>query len=289
MNYALLTDANGDIYPELAEKMGIEVVPMAFSLDGQDYLNYIDNREMSPKDFYAALRQEKKVTTSAINPAQWADYMRPILEADKDLLVVAFSSGLSTTYNSAVIASMDLQEEFPTRQILVVDSLCAAMGEGLFTYMVWEKIQSGATLKEAYDYAEETKLHIIHWFTVDDLQFLKRGGRISGAAAAVGTMLSVKPILRVTNEGKLTSHSKARGRKASLNALVAKMEESAIDPTKHVAYISHGDCLEDALYVKEQIMTSLGVPDVFLNYVGPPVGCHAGPGTLALGFYGKER
>ncbi len=290
MDYKILTDVNGDITPQLMEDLDLGVVPMAFMLDGVERLHYPDQREMSAKDFYDKLRSGGTVSTVAINPTTWADYMRPTLEAGLDLLVLAFSSGLSTTYNSAVIAADDLAEEFPDRKIVVVDSLCAAMGEGLLAYMVAKKVaEENLSIDAAAAYAEEIKLHIIHWFTVDDLQFLKRGGRISGTAAAVGSLLQVKPVLRVTEDGKLISHSKARGRKGSLNALVQKMEEFAIDPTKHVAYISHGDCLEDAEYVKTQLMEKLGVPEVIIATLGPPVGCHSGPGTLALGFYGTER
>ncbi len=290
MDYKILTDVNGDITPQLMNRFDLDVVPMAFILDGEEYLHYPDQHEMSAKDFYAKLRDNRPVSTVAINPTTWMDYMRPAMDTDLDLLVLAFSSGLSTTYNSAVIAANELMEEYPARKIIVVDSLCAAMGEGLFAYMVAEKAnKENLSLEEAAAYAEEIKLHMIHWFTVDDLQFLKRGGRISGTAAAVGSLLQVKPVLRVTEEGKLTSHSKARGRKASLNALVQKMEEFAIEPSKHVAYISHGDCLEDAEYVKTQLMEKLGVPDVIIATLGPPVACHSGPGTLALGFYGTER
>lgn len=289
MNFALLTDANGDLKPEWAEELGYQAVPMAFCLDGVDYRHHIDQREMSYADFYAGLRQEKPVTTTAINPAQWADYMEPMVAAGQDLLVIAFSSGLSTTYNSAAMAANDVMEAHPDRKILVVDSLCAAMGEGLLCHMVSEKAKSGASLEETYAYAEEIKNHIIHWFTVDDLQFLKRGGRVSGAAAAMGTMLSIKPVLRVSDEGKLVAFGKARGRKASLKALVDKMAETAIEPEKHVAYLSHGDCLEDAEFVRDLVMSRLGVPEVRINFIGPPVGCHSGPGTVALGYYGTNR
>jgi DegV family protein with EDD domain len=215
--------------------------------------------------------------------------MEPLLQAGKDVLVLAFSSGLSTTYNSAVIAAEDLKERYPDRKVYVVDTLCASMGQGLLVYLTAQQKADGKTIEEARDFAEESKRRLCHWFTVDDLNHLKRGGRISAATALVGTMLSIKPVLHVDDEGHLISMGKARGRQASLKALVDKMEETAIDPGSQTVFISHGDCLRDAETVAAMVKERFGVQNVVISYVGPVIGSHSGPGTMALFFLGRQR
>ena len=215
--------------------------------------------------------------------------MRPILQEGRDILYLAFSSGLSTTYQSAVIAADGLREEFPDAKIYTVDSLAASLGQGLFVYLCAQQKQAGKTIDEVRDYAEEIKLKVCHWFTVDDLNHLKRGGRISAATALFGTMLTIKPVLHVDDEGHLISVSKARGRKASLLALVDRMEKTAIDPKNQTVFISHGDCEADAQFVADEVRRRFGTEDIHINYVGPVIGNHSGPGTLALFFLGTER
>jgi len=289
IDYSILIDANSDLTFEMATELGVEALPLGVTCDGKDFLHYLDGRNMSTRAFFDELRAGKTVTTVAINPTQWEDAMRKVLVEGKDVLVLVFSSGLSATYNSASIAANDLLEEYPDRKILVVDTLCASLGEGLLCNLVAKKAKAGATIEEAYAFAEDNKLKVSHWFTVDDLQFLKRGGRISGVAATMGTLLQIKPVLKVDNEGHLIPDGKVRGRKAALNALVSKLEEHATDPQSQEVFISHGDCLEDALYVKEQIMSKFNVQAVHINAIGPPVGAHSGPGTVALFFLAEQR
>ena len=182
-DFKILTDSCGDLSPALITQLELDVFPMFFHLGGKDYQNYPDDRELSNRVFYDTLRDGQVATTVAVNPAQWSDLARPHLEAGKDILILAFSSGLSTTYQSACLAAEELREAFPDRSIEVVDSLCASMGEGLFCYHVARKRQSGATLEETKEYALSIRLQLCHWFTVDDLYFLKRGGRVSSTAA----------------------------------------------------------------------------------------------------------
>ena len=215
--------------------------------------------------------------------------MRPVLESGRDILCLCFSSALSTTYQSAVIAAGELKESFPERTVYVVDSLCASMGQGLLVWLCAQEKERGKTLEELRDFAEETKGRVCHWFTVDDLNHLKRGGRVSAAAALFGTMLSVKPVLHVDDQGRLIPMEKCRGRRASLLALVGRMEKTAIDPANQTVFISHGDCRADVDFVAEEIRRRFGTKDIRVSYVGPVIGSHTGAGVVALFFLGTER
>ena len=287
--YVIVTDSSADLTAGMAEELGVEVLPLSFMVKGQTYRNYPDNREMDPGAFYAMLRAGEMATTAAVNVADYTSALEPLLEQGKDVLVLAFSSGLSATYQSSVIAVNELKEKFPERKIFTVDTLCASMGQGLLVYLAAKKQQAGASIEEVREWAEENKLHLCHWFTVDDLHFLKRGGRISAATAVLGSMLHIKPVLHVDDEGHLINMGKARGRGASLTALVDHMEETAIDPASQVVFISHGDCLADAEKVAGDVKKRLGVKEVVINHVGPVIGAHSGPGTLALFFLGSRR
>ena len=287
--YVIVTDSSADLTAGMAEELGVEVLPLSFMVKGQTYRNYPDNREMDPGAFYAMLRAGEMATTAAVNVADYTSALEPLLEQGKDVLVLAFSSGLSATYQSSVIAVNELKEKFPERKIFTVDTLCASLGQGLLVYLAAKKQQAGASIEEVRDWAEENKLHLCHWFTVDDLHFLKRGGRISAATAVLGSMLHIKPVLHVDDEGHLINMGKARGRGASLTALVDHMEETAIDPASQVVFISHGDCLADAEKVAADVKKRLGVKEVVINHVGPVIGAHSGPGTLALFFLGSRR
>ena len=287
--YVIVTDSSADLTAGMAEELGVEVLPLSFMVKGQTYRNYPDNREMDPGAFYAMLRAGEMATTAAVNVADYTSALEPLLESGKDVLVLAFSSGLSATYQSSVIAVEELRARFPERKIFTVDTLCASLGQGLLVYLAAKKQQAGASIEEVRDWAEENKLHLCHWFTVDDLHFLKRGGRISAATAVVGSMLHIKPVLHVDDEGHLINMGKARGRGASLTALVDHMEETAIDPASQVVFISHGDCLADAEKVAGDVKKRFGVKEVVINHVGPVIGAHSGPGTLALFFLGSRR
>ena len=286
-DYVIVTDSSADLPASLVQELGVEVLPLSFTVQGKTYHNYPDDREMDPKVFYKMLRDGEMATTSAVNVAEYTNMLEPFLQAGKDVLVLAFSSGLSTTYQSSVIAVNELSEQYPDRKIYTVDTLCASLGQGLLVWHAVQEQKKGKSIEEVRDWVEENKLHLCHWFTVDDLHFLKRGGRISAATAVVGTMLSIKPVLHVDDEGHLISMGKARGRGASLTALVDHMEQTATDVD--TVFISHGDCLADAEKVAADVKKRFGTKDVVINTIGPVIGAHAGPGTLALFFLGTKR
>ena len=286
-DFVIVTDTSADLPASLVQDMGVEVLPLSFTVQGKTYHNYPDDREMDPKVFYKMLRDGEMATTSAVNVAEYTAMLEPLLQAGKDVLVLAFSSGLSTTYQSSVIAVNDLIERYPDRKLLTVDTLCASMGQGLLVWLAVQEQRKGKTMEEVRDWVEENKLHLCHWFTVDDLHFLKRGGRISAATAVVGTMLSIKPVLHVDDEGHLISMGKARGRTGSLTALVDHMEQTVTDVD--TVFISHGDCLADAEKVADDVKKRFGTQNVVINNIGPVIGAHSGPGTVALFFLGTKR
>ena len=288
-SYVIVTDSSADLSAQMAEKAGVQVLPLRFTVGGKTYYNWPDNREMDPKVFYRMLRVGEVATTAAVNISQYLDMLEPILQSGTDVLVLSFSSGLSATYDSSRLAAEELREKYPQRKIFAVDTLCASLGQGLLVWHAAQLKDQGKSIEEVRDWVEENKLHLCHQFTVDDLHFLKRGGRISATTAVVGTMLKIKPVLHVDDGGKLVNIGKARGRKASLKALVDRMEETAIDPAGQTVFISHGDCMEDAEYVAGLVKERMGVQDVRINYVGPVIGAHCGPGTLALFHLGSRR
>ncbi len=287
--FIIVTDSSADLDTGMARELDVQVLPLGFVLEDHTYYNYPDNREMDPHVFYDRLRQGEVATTNAVNVAQYTETLEPLLQAGQDVLVLAFSSGLSTTYNSSAIAVEELSAKYPERKLYTVDTLCASLGQGLLVWYAAQQRNKGWSIEEVRDWVEEHKLNLCHQFTVDDLHFLKRGGRISAATAMVGSMLHIKPILHVDGEGHLINIGKARGRQASLKALVDRMEETAIDSGSLTVFISHGDCLEDARTVAEMVKERFGVQDVYINYVGPVIGAHSGPGTLALFYMGTER
>ncbi len=289
MPFVLLTDSSADLSAELARDLDIQVLPLSFTIHNKNYYNYPDNRDMNPHEFYIRLRHGEVATTSAMNVAQYTEVMEPFLQQGLDVLILAFSSGLSSTYQSSRLAAEELMEKYPQRKIFTVDTLCASMGQGLLVYLAARKRQGGASIEEVRDWTETRKLSICHQFTVDDLHFLKRGGRISGATALMGTMLNIKPVLHVDDTGRLVNIGKARGRQAALKALMDKMEQTAIDPHSQTVFISHGDCPEDAQTLAQMVRERFGVREIVINYIGPVIGAHSGPGTLALFYIGTER
>ena len=288
-NFVILTDSSADLSEELVRELDLLVLPLSFQLQGKTYHNYPDNREISPGEFYRLLRAGESCTTSAVNVAAYQDILEPLLQAGKDVLILSFSSGLSATYQSSKVAVEELSEKYPQRKLLLSDTLSASLGQGLLVWHAAQKRNAGASIEEVHAWVEEQKLHLCHWFTVDDLHFLKRGGRVSAATAMVGTMLHIKPVLHVDDEGHLINMSKARGRTASLMALVDEMEKTAYDPGAQTVFISHGDCLEDAQTVANELKRRFGVKHVVLNHIGPVIGAHSGPGTVALFFLGSTR
>ena len=287
--FVLMTDSSADLNQEMVQELGVTVLPLSFTIQGKTYRNYPDNREMDLPLFYDMLRAGELATTSALNVAEYTQGMEPILQAGKDILILAFSSGLSSTYQASVLAAEELRGKYPDRKIYTVDTLCASMGQGLLVYLAVQEQRKGRSIEEVRDWAESTKLNLCHQFTVDDLHFLKRGGRISATTAVVGSMLQIKPVLHVDNEGHLINIGKARGRQASLKALVDKMEKTVTEEGRKTVFISHGDCRKDAVTVADMVRERFGTQDIRINYVGPVIGAHSGPGTLALFYLGTER
>lgn len=288
-NYVILTDSSCDLPASMAAEMQIEVLPLTLDLDGECYKNYLDGREIGFHDFYERAKTAKNMKTSAVNQQQFMDIMEPIVAAGSDILYLGFSSGLSGTYNASILAANELNEKYPNNKIICVDTLCASLGQGMFVYLCWKEKQAGKTIEEVAAYAEQIKPNLAHWFTVNDLFFLKRGGRVSATTAIVGSALAIKPIMHVDDEGHLIKVSTARGRKASIRALLAEMEKAGIDIADQHIFISHGDCEEDANYLASLIREKFGVKEITINYVGPVIGAHAGPGVLALFYLGKNR
>ena len=285
MNFKIITDSACDLSAEMISELQLGIAPLSVEMDGRVYLE----GEMPPAELYDHLRNGKQPKTAAVNPDGWAAVIRPALQAGQDVLVLPFSSALSATHQSAVIAAEELREEFPQRKLIVVDTLSAAIGQGLLVYTAAGMRSEGKTIDEVAAWVEAHKKQVCHWVTVEDLMHLKRGGRVSAATAVVGTMLSIKPIIRVDDEGKLDSCAKSRGRKAAINYLLARMEES-FDPTlSDTVFIGHGDCEAEAQAMAEAIKTRCGVKHVFINYVGAVIGAHTGPGVLVVAFFGKNR
>ena len=277
--YKIITDSCADLTPEMISALDISMIPLTVLFQGKNRNDCVDD---SIKEIYNGLRNGEVASTSAANPDGWASVMEPVLQNGQDALVLAFSSGLSTTYQSAVIAATDLAEKYPDRKILIVDTLCASLGQGLLVWHACKKRDEGMNLEQLHSWIEENKMHICHWFTVDDLMYLKRGGRVSTATAVVGTMLQIKPVLHVDDAGHLINVAKARGRKASIDSLAKKVGQLGGNFDNSTCFISHGDCLEDAQYLAELLKAQYGVQEVV-------IGSHAGPGVLALFFMGDHR
>ena len=286
-NYIIITDSGSDLTKEWAAEIDVKVIDLAVSIEGAEP---VADSDIDPKELYAMLRDKKSASTSAINIDDFTKTATPFLEEGKDILYLGFSSGLSSTYSSGHIAAEELSEKYPDQKIYAVDTLCASLGEGLLVYLAAQLRDSGASIEEVRDFTESNKLNLCHWFTVDDLFFLKRGGRVSGATAVVGTMLGIKPVMHVDNDGKLIKVGVARGRKASIDAMFDKLKATMIGESKESSvFISHGDCADDANYLAERIKNEIGVKEVRIGYVGSVIGSHSGPGTLALFYLGSER
>lgn len=287
--YIILTDSSCDLPEKVVKEFDVSVVPLSVFVDEKKYINYLDGREISFSKFYELLRQGKKVTTSAANIADFEDKMKHFLSIGKDILYIGFSSMLSGTYNAGFTAADKLQEEFPDRKIYTIDTLCGSLGQGLLVYLASLEKQAGKSIEEVRDFIEDLKLKICHWFTVDSLQHLKNGGRISAATAMIGSILSIKPIMHMGTEGKLVAAGKIRGRKASIDELFNKVKSNGSNVSNQTIFISHGDCEDDAKYLADKLKDQLNVKNILINQVGPVIGAHSGPGTLAVFFIGDKR
>ena len=286
MSYQIITDTACDFPMEMYKELDLIAVPLTVLYKGESYTEYT---EEWLKGLFDGLRAGEMASTSAINPDGWATAIEPVLQQGKDALVLTFSSGLSTTYQSAMIAADELLEKYPDRTIRVVDTLCASLGQGLLVWYACKKRDEGMDLEQLTRWCEENRMNLCHWFTVDDLMCLKRGGRIGAASAMIGTMLQIKPILQVSGEGKLVNTAKVRGRKASIQRLADLMGETQLPGENDTVFICHGDCHADAEYLAQLVKEKYGVKDVFIYYVGAVIGSHSGPGTLALFYIGSHR
>ena len=288
MGYLITTDNMADLPEEYLKEKQLLTMSLTYLMDGQTYNS---ENSLPYQEFYKKMREGCMPTTSQINPQEAKEKLTEFLKINKNIIHIAFSGGLSGTFNSVRLAAQELMEEQPDCKITVIDSLAASMGEGLLIYKALEQQEAGLSYEEMVEWIESNKLHVCHYFTVDDLFHLYRGGRVSKAAAVLGTMINLKPVLHVDDEGHLIPLSKVRGRKKSLNALVDGMEKQmgSWREKNDIIFLSHGDCYEDALYVQEQIKKRFGIAKFMISPVGPTIGAHSGPGTVALFFMGEAR
>lgn len=286
--YTIIINSSTDLTEEMRKRFDFKVAPLKFTIQGKEYVNDLEYQSMDVKAFYSLLREGKVATTSQLNVAEYEDLIEEEFKKGNDVLIMAFSSALSGTYNSARIAVENFQNK--EQKVYLVDTKSASLGEGLLAYIAGIKKEEGYTIEELYKYIENIKLNVAHWFTVDDLMFLKRGGRLGGASAIIGSILSIKPILHVDIEGRLVPMSKERGRKRALQALVNKIIETHDSKLGMDVFISHGDDIEAANTLKEKIEAlNLGLQVSLINYIGPVIGAHAGPGTIAVFFLATNR
>jgi DegV family protein with EDD domain len=285
-DYIITTDTTCDLPDEYVSKYNLRVLPLYYSFDG---VVYGDKNQLEPKEFYDKMRSGYMPTTMAVNPDTAREIFTDLLNQGYDILHISFSSALSGSYSVSATVARDLCEEVAGANIRVVDSLCASLGEGLLIHKAVKLKEAGNSLEEVADWLEENKLNLCHMFTVDDLHHLHRGGRVSKTSAIIGTLINVKPVLHVNNEGRLVPLNNVRGRKKSLQALVDHMEKRITGFDNDVVFISHGDSPDDAEYVASHVRERFGIQDILINYVCPTIGSHSGPGTIALFFMGNPR
>ncbi len=285
--FVIMTDSACDMKPAVLAEWGVPFKGLTFRFDGSDK-EYTD-ADMPASEFYAKMRAGSVAKTAAVNSESFSQIFEEVLKNGNDVLYLGFSSGLSTTFNSGRIAALELAERYPDRKITVIDTLSASAGFGLLVYLAVQKKNEGASMDEVAAYIEELKWKLCHWFTVDDLVYLKRGGRISSTAAFVGNVLGIKPVLHMDNEGHLINMFKVRGRKTAVSSLADQYDKLAVDPTGGTVFISHADCMNDAKELAAILKNKHGVDVQIITDVGPVIGAHSGPGTLALFFIGTER
>ena len=285
--YRIMTDSSCDLPEEFVREYELRVLPLRVTLGEETYFN--EPGAVDSHTFYEKLRAGVPAKTSAVNTQAFLDAMKEELDAGRDVLYIGFSSGLSGTYSAGEMAAQSLRPQYPDRKILTVDSLCASLGQGLLVHLCVQKKREGLPIEQVAQFAEDTKLHIGHWFTVTDLHHLHRGGRVSATVAILGTALQIKPVMHMDDAGTLKNVTKARGRKAALKALAQRLADTATDPADQTVFICHGDCLDDAEYTAEQIRALVPVKDIIINYVGPVIGAHTGPGVISIFFVGTHR
>jgi len=288
-DYVIVTDATCDLPAALAEQIGVDIIPMEFTMSGKVYKHYPDAHEMDFHTFYERTKNGEMSVTSQINGVTYDKYWEPILKEGKDILYIGFSSALSGTYQASKIAAEELMGQYRNRRIICIDSKAASVGEGMLVYAAAHKRAEGMNLEQLVLWVEKNRDHACHWFTVDDLNHLKRGGRVSTVTAVVGTALGIKPILHVDVQGNLIPVSNVRGRKKSLEALVDQMVKTCINPEDQTIFIGHGDDMEAAEYVKSLVNEKFDVKNIIISDMGPVIGSHTGCGIIALFFFGTEK
>ena len=289
MGYRIVTDSGSDLSARMIRELEVEMIPLHSIMKSSKGDDTLDGNKLELPEVYALLRQRYSATTSAVNVDAFTEAFEAILKEGDDVLYLGLSSGLSATYHASELAAEDLAAKYPERKIIVIDTLAASLGHGMLVYLAVQKKREGASIEETRDYILEKVPQTCHWFTVDDLFFLKRGGRVSATTAIVGTALGIKPVMHVDDEGHLIKKEIARGRKKSLAALCEKMKSTVISPEEQTIFISHGDCLEDAEYLADMIRREIGVKEIIIDYIGSVIGTHAGPGTIALFYLGTHR
>lgn len=287
--FFIMTDSSCDLPAETVTELGIGVVPLKVTLDGETFVNYLDEREITFSDFYARMRKKCQASTTSPSITDFSAEMESALSAGHDVLYIGFSSALSATYNTGVIAAEELASKYPDRKIYTVDSLAASLGQGLLVYLAVQQQRLGKTIEEVRDYVEATKLHIAHWFTVADLFYLQRGGRLSSATAILGTVLSIKPILHTNDHGQLDGVSKCRGRKNSLVQLADLMIDQSVDLKNNPTFICHSDCLAEVQIIVDRLQAAGAPAPIVVNFIGPVIGAHTGPGTIGVFFLADKR
>lgn len=289
MSFCIITDSSANLTTKLINEKNIKVISLTYIIGEKEYLSYIPEKETDYKSFYDLLRAKEHVKTSLVSYERVEEAVKEAFDNGEDVLYISFASSLSGSYGIAGHCLEDLKEQYPDRKAILVDSLCASMGQGLYVCLAADKRTEGVSLEETAQYLEDIKMNMVHLFTVDDLFYLKRGGRLSGATAVVGTILGIKPLLHMDNEGKLVSYGKTRGRKNSIDELINRMGETGIDLSSQTVFVAHADCIEDAEYAAKEIKSRYKVKNVVINYIDQVIGSHAGPGTLAIFYIGTER
>lgn len=289
MGFKIVTDSSANLTDKQIEDYGVEILSLKYYIDGKEYDSYIKGKETDYKTAYRLLREKAKITTSLASREDCDKTILPLLEDGNDVLVLAFSSGLSGTCQNIMTAAEDYREMFPERKILVVDTLCASLGQGMAVHYAVKLQKEGKSIEEVAQWVEDNKLSICHIFTIDDLFFLKRGGRLSGAGALFGTLLGVKPLLHTANDGKLYVTGKARGRKAAIEYLINSIGERGVNVQEQDIFIVHGDCEDEAKFIAEEVKKRYNPKSIVYNCIDPVIGSHSGPGTLSVFFIGTER
>ncbi|MCR5609475.1 MAG: DegV family protein [Lachnospiraceae bacterium] len=289
--YVIITDSSCDLPNSIVEEYNLYVEPLAVRVDDKEYKNYPDQRDITFEEFFKKVKEGAKVATSATNVYDYTSEMEPLLEAGKDILILSFDSAISNTYNASRMATEEMQEKYPDRKIICIDTLCAALGQGIIVYLAAQMKKEGKTIEEVAEFVEANKLRITTWVTVDDLGYLKRGGRISATSEMIGSMLKIKPIIVLNDEGKLISHSKLRGRKLALKFIADKLVEDLKNSDRKIFAIGHAECLDEAKEVEKMVREQFPDEELecIIEYVGPVIGAHIGPGALVGFAFGQKR